>query len=260
MSRPLGLVLALLVLSPAARASDAPVLRVGMETRTPPWSYVPGLDYSTEDLTKDPAITEAQIKKLVGLDVDVMNALAKRLPATLKIVPVSWFGSEAGLLQKHFDLVICGWTPSKNTPSSIVWSVPYYEWGLLVAVRSDNKRILGYGDLAGAKVGHYKDAAAERTVRSLGAGTLVPYDGQEALFDDLKAGKLAAVLFDSLYVRWRIANDPSFRAVGEPLNKLGYHVGVRREDAALYAQVQAAVRSLVSSGEMTEIRKRWEGR
>jgi ABC-type amino acid transport substrate-binding protein len=46
--------------------------------------------------------------------------------------------------------------------------------------------------------------------------------------------------------------------VGEPLNKLGYHVGVRREDAALLARVQAAVKALVDSGEIEKIRKRWE--
>lgn len=258
MSRSLPLLLGLLLLPPAVLAADA-ALRVGMDTRTPPWSYIPGLDYSKEDLTQDPVVTEAQLKRVEGLDADVANAIGRRLSVAVRVVPVSWFGEEAGLLAAKYDVIIGSWTPGPKTPPAIAASAPYLEWGLLIAVRSDNKRIHDYADLAGATVGHYRDPAAERTVRSLRAGKLVPYDDAEALFDDLKAAKLTAVLFDSVYVRWRVGNDRTFRAVGQPLNRLGYHVGVRRQDADLFLRVQAAVKSLVASGEMAEIQKRWEG-
>jgi polar amino acid transport system substrate-binding protein len=251
--------LALLALAGTlAGAADGPVLRIGMDTRTPPWSFVPGVDYTKEDFEVAPApLSDAQAKKLTG--VDVANALARRLGVTLKIVPASWFHLEEDLLAKRYDAIIGSWTPSRKTPATVVASSPYYEWGLLIAVRSDNSAVRSYADLTRVKVGHYKDPAIELTLRSLGAANLVARDAPELLFDDLQQGTLAAVVFDSVYVRWRVASDKRFRAVGEPLNRLGYHVGVRKDDGALYERVQKAVEDFTASPESAEIRKRWEG-
>jgi ABC-type amino acid transport substrate-binding protein len=98
----------------------------------------------------------------------------------------------------------------------------------------------------------------ERTLRSIGAGQLQAYDVQEALFDDLAAKKIGAILYDSPYVHWRVSRDKQFRTVGEPLNRLGYHVGLRREDAVLIAKLKNALNELTVSGERERIRKKWE--
>lgn len=251
--------LRILVALAIAASAGAEDLRVGMDTRTPPWSFVPGVDYSSDDPSRDPTPSDTQLKALQGIDVDVANALARRLGATLRIVPVAWFGEEQGLLDKRYDAIVGAWTPNPKTPASIVASSPYYTWGLQIAVRADNKKIVSYADLAGARVGHYRDAAAERTVRSLGAAALVSFDSQEVMFEELKSGKLAAVLFDSPYVLWRVARDKELRAVGQPLNRLGYHVGVRKEDKALVAKVEAAVKALVAAGDIAKIQEKWEG-
>lgn len=107
----------------------------------------------------------------------------------------------SGLAREEVDLSVSAWTPNRKTPKTVLATEAYFNWGLLIAVRADNERIRMFGDLKGKIVGHYRDAAAERTVRALGAGTLVPYVAQEALFEDLKARKRTGVLFDSLYVR-----------------------------------------------------------
>ena len=46
--------------------------------------------------------------------------------------------------------------------------------------------------------------------------------------------------------------------MGEPLNHLGYHVGVRASDKALFGRVQQAVTGFAGSDEAQEIRHRWE--
>lgn len=234
------------------------VLRVGMDTRSPPWSFVPGLDYKGESPEQAPAVTEAQLRKATGIDVETAQALGQRLGATVRVVPVAWFDLEEALLSRRIDLILNAWTPGRLTPASIVASDPYYEWGLIVAARADDVRIKSYGDLSHATVGHFKSQIVERTLRSLKAARFTVYDVQEALFDDLASKKIDAIVYDSPYVRWRVSQDKTFRTVGEPLNRLGYHVGLRREDTALVARVQAALKDLASSGERERIRKRWE--
>jgi ABC-type amino acid transport substrate-binding protein len=250
--------LAVLLLAGPLGAAEREVLRVGMDTRSRPWAFVPGLDYSKEDWSKAPMVSAARLKRIEGVDIDVMKALVARMNRVPQIVPWAWAGIEDGLLSKQFDVIINAWVPSDRTPAAIVASSPYYEWGLLVAVRSEDKSIRTYKDLSGRRVGHFKDRAVDLSVANLGAGVLVPIDDSDLLFEQLAAGAVDAVVEDSTYVRWRIATDLRFRAVGERLNRLGYHVALRREDRELYETVQAAIRDLAASGEIVRIRKRWE--
>ena len=127
-----------------------------------------------------------------------------------------------------------------------------------VAIAQGSK-VKGYADLASASlVGHYADPAVEQTLRSLGGVKTRSYTSEGALFRDLKAGALEAVIHDSTFARWRVNADPALHIVGEPLNRLGYHVGVRREDPALLAKVQAAVKALLASPEMARLKVKWE--
>ena len=138
---------------------------------------------------------------------------------------------------------------------------PYYDWGLRGRASAPiSGGIASYRDLAGKRVGHFKDRVVSRGVQSLAASILVALEDSDELFDELAAGELDAVVEDSTYVRWRVAHDSRFKVAGERLNRYGYHIGLRREDRALYDRVQAGIRALVASGEPAKIRARWERR
>jgi ABC-type amino acid transport substrate-binding protein len=246
-------------------APKAATLRFGMDTRSLPYCFVPDLDYSKEDPHKPPAVTADQLGRLTGLEVDIMNALARRLGVKAVVVPVTWFDLEAGLLANRYDAILASWTPSERTSSDIAASEPYYEWGLLIAARANDARIRSPADLAGLKLGHFDDPAVVRALTEMGAGLdarLVSVEGSDGseLFELLRSRVVDAVLFDSPGVRWRVAHDPAFRVVGGPLNRLGYHVGVRRADTQLLRRVNDAIRSLLASEDMQAIRRKWEGR
>lgn len=253
------LVLAALLGMARGGTGEPAVVRVGMDPRSPPWVFVPGVDYSRDDTGPQRAL-EVDVKKLTGFDVDVMEALGRRMGAIMKVVPAPWLQLEQGLVARHYDLILCGWTPHPGTPLGIVASDPYHAWGLLIAIRADDATVIrSVPDLDNRRVGHFADPAVRRGLTAMGHGRFESRSHPTTLFRDLSAGALDAVIFDSLYVRWRVANDPGLRVVGTPLNRLGYHVAARQEDAALFAKVQAAVRDLVSSEEMKKIRRRWEG-
>jgi ABC-type amino acid transport substrate-binding protein len=242
--------------APVALAAEGEPLRVGTFVGSPPWAFVPGSGPLGVEAT--PTVTEAQLKRAVGLDIDVARALGRRMGRPVTFVSANWTTIEKELLAKNFDVIVAAWTPSRKTPESVAASAPYFEWGLLMTVKADDKHFHSYADLAGAKVGHFDDPSVERTLRSLGASELVPFASEDLLFQGLKAGKVPVIVMDSPYVRWRLARDPGFRSVGEPLNKLGYHVGVRKTDTELLRKVEAAVKDFTTSPESAEIRKRWE--
>jgi ABC-type amino acid transport substrate-binding protein len=254
-----GLLAAFLFTVVASHAPAATPLKVGMDTRSRPWAFVPGLDYTKEDWIEAPKITRSQIAQLQGVDIEVLKALSRRLDVTPEIVPSAWAGIDQALLAKRFDIILNAWGPNSKTPPGIIASSPYYNWGLVVAVRARDMRIKSYRDLGGMKVGYFRDLIVDRSVRNLGAAQLIPLDDSDQLFDKLAEGGIDAAVEDSTYVRWRVAHDSAFRAVGDPLNRLGYHIGLRRADTDLYRRVEAAIRDFVGSDEAAQIRGRWEG-
>ena len=237
-------------------------VRVGLDPRSAPWVFVPGHEFlPREDVTRPPRTTPTELAKLVGIDVDVLGALAARLRIRPQLVPTAWRDLETGLVGGQYELILCQWTPTTKTPTAIAASAPYYEWGLLVAGRADDARIRTLSDLQDKRVGEGEDPAVGPALRAMGVGLgvgLVGNENESVLFDDLKAGRLDAVVYDSPYVRWRVARDQRLRVVGEPLNRLGYHVGVRRRDASLLARVDAAIGDLMVSGDLAAIRRKWE--
>ncbi|MBI3415870.1 MAG: transporter substrate-binding domain-containing protein, partial [Verrucomicrobia bacterium] len=56
---------------------------------------------------------------LVGLDVDVLHALARRLNVRTQVVPTAWHSLEQGLVDRRYDVILSSWTPSPSTPASI---------------------------------------------------------------------------------------------------------------------------------------------
>jgi amino acid transporter len=113
--------------SASALAQTAEPVRVGMDTRSRPWTYVPGLDYSREDWTKAPRILPTQIRRIEGVDIDLMKALGSRMRRPLEIVPHAWDSIEEGLLANRFDVIMSAWVPSDRTPPAIIASSAYYE-------------------------------------------------------------------------------------------------------------------------------------
>jgi ABC-type amino acid transport substrate-binding protein len=247
------------LLAALASTADTPALRVCMETRDPPWAYVPGHEWDVVDRKATPTLTARERVRLVGLDVDFMNALAERLGRRPQVVPTSWVKLESALGEGHCDAIISSWTPTADTPATIVATAPYCEWGLLIAARAADTRVRTLNDLRGARVGHIPDPAVARALAEMGRGESFVLGTKAQLFRDLRKGTLDAVLYDSLYVRWLVSRDGGFRIVGQPLNRLGYHVGVRHSERALVDRTREAVDALVASGAARSFQKKWEG-
>jgi len=248
--------LALLGMRPVAGA-DLPELRVGMETRLPPWAFVPD-----QPRRPTPAMSPTELQELTGLDLDVMRALAARLKRMPVVVPTVWYELEKDLLAGKFDVILSAWTPSPGMPAAIGYSPAYCDWGLVVVMRADDDRAKAVADLGrqNLRVGHIDDPAVKHSLFALGGGSFEVRTTVRELFSDLMAGRFDAVVYDSLYVRWRASRQHDVRVVGEPLNRLGYHVGLRRVDSALGREIDAAIRALRDSGELARIQAHWEGR
>jgi ABC-type amino acid transport substrate-binding protein len=63
------------------------ILGVGLDPREAPAAFVPGANYSYDEMRKPPLMGEEALTRVAGFDVDVMNAIARRLGMKLVYPP-----------------------------------------------------------------------------------------------------------------------------------------------------------------------------
>ncbi len=258
----MGCLLLALVAVVAVASPTPTTVRIGLDPRAAPWVFVPGYDYTRQAFLEPPQLTARQLARVAGLEVDILKALERRLGVRFELVQTRWVDLEANLLASRYDVILNAWTPNRATPDGIRATDAYYTWGLLIATRSAETTIRTVPDLSGRRLGHISDPTVLPAVRamadSVGAQRVVIDQGGDEMFRMLGRGELDALVFDSAYVRWRVARDPAFRVVGEPLSQLGYHAGIRAADTGLWERFQASIRDFVASDESDRIRRRWE--
>jgi polar amino acid transport system substrate-binding protein len=224
------------------RVKGAGVLKVGMDVNELPWA---GVDLDTG--------------KRIGFEVELAELLAKRLGVKLEIVSLTWASLPNALLEGKFDVVGNAWTPEPETEKTIGWSKPYFEWGLMIAVRKNNNTIRGVEDLRGKVVGRYDDPTTEEIVRAIpGLKELKTYTVSDDGYAALKSGRIDAFIYDSVALLYIAKEDPAIKVVGRRLNTSTYNYGVRKADAELLKAIDSALVQILSSKEYKDIMSHWQ--
>src|SRR5215204_3492897 len=95
-------------------------------------------------------------EKIIGFEVDIAEALGKRLNIEPRFVQQQWDGLVPGLQRGEYDAVIAGLEITPERLEKINFSSPYYYSTLSMTVRLDETRIKAAENLAGRTVGTLK--------------------------------------------------------------------------------------------------------
>ena len=122
-------IFALLMVGLAAGIGQAKTLVVGCDTNFMPFEFKQG-------------------GKSVGFDIDLWDAIAKDLGLKYKLQPMDFSGLIPALQTGNIDAAIAGMTVKSKREEVVDFSYPYYDAGLLLMVRKDNKNINSIEDLS----------------------------------------------------------------------------------------------------------------
>ena len=222
------------------RKSDA--LRVGIEGTYPPFSY------------QDAA------GRLDGFEVDFARALARQMGVEAEFKPTPFAGLLGALEAGRVDVVINQITITDERRKKYDFSEPYTVSGIQIITRDDRRDISRPADLAGKKVGVGLGTNYEQWLRTNAPQVVVrTYDDDPTKYQDLKAGRIDAVLNDRLVAADFVkrSGEP-FIAAGVPFAAQGAGV-VFRKDPALKAAVDQAIWAMRRSGELPALSVKWFG-
>lgn len=216
--------------APAPKALPK-VLRVGTEGVYPPFSY-----------------HDSKSNKLTGFDVDVMNAIGKKLGVKIQYVEVPWDAMFAALQSKRIDVVANEVTLNPERQALYDLSTPYVETTGVVVVPKDNTTIKGLADIKGKRSGQNVSSNWAEVAKGAGAKIVGVEDMSQAI-NNLENGRLDVMVNDKLAVKNYLALNPDakIKIVQETQDK-GESVLAARKGSGYMPQINQAITELRADG------------
>jgi polar amino acid transport system substrate-binding protein len=211
------------------------------------------------DFTYRPMEYYNDANEMAGFDVDFAKALAAEMGLTVKFVDTAWDGIFAGLDRNDYDCIISSVTMSETRLEAFNFSHPYIANSLSLVMPDGTAQVASLDALAGKRVAYQIETTSDFYLTDYITKTglkveAYEYDGMMQCFDELKLGRVDAVLTDTL-VAVDYVND-GFDIVwqGSDLGEF-FGVCIKKGNTALTDAVNKALTTLFSNGKMVSISK-----
>ncbi len=227
-----------------AQVKDKGELRVGLEGTYPPFSF------------------QDESGKLTGFEVEFAQQLAQHLGVKAKLQPTKWDGMLASLDSKRIDVVINQVTISDERKKKYDFSTPYTISGVqALTMKAKAGTISKPEDLAGKKVGVGLGSNYEQWLRDNVKGVDIrTYDDDPTKYQDLRSGRLDAILVDRLAALDLVKKTGNTMAVaGAPFSRLESGVALRKGNDDLLNAVNQAIAAMQKDGSLAKLSEKWFG-
>ena len=232
-------------------------------------SFAQGKDLKVAiDPTYEPFTFKTPDGKPTGFDVDIARALCDQIKRKCVFVEQVWDSMIPGLQAKKYDVIISSLSITAgqsfkaidftdkyyNTPSRIVLK----RGGQLFGASLHQKQ--GDGVLKGSTQEKY----AMGELKPAGV-TVIPYEAQDQVYLDIKAGRLDGTVADFVEVTGGFLSKPEGRdyvlagpeLFMEKYFGTGVGIGLRKGDAALKGELNAAIKTLRDNGTYKKINDKY---
>ena len=204
---------------------------------------------------------DEKTNKVIGYDIDVAEAIAKKIGVPLEVKEMQFTGLIPTLQNGQADLVIAAMYITPARKEVVDFADPYMDTGMVVAVRKDNTTIKGPKDLNGKVVGVKTGATSEKVAQELNEkGAKITIKSYKETVDyllDLQNGRLDAAINDLLNQLEYNKVNPNVKIVGEPFTKAQLGIAVKKGDKELLDLINTVLKELKQSGEAEKLYKKW---
>ncbi|MDD2504559.1 MAG: ABC transporter substrate-binding protein [Clostridia bacterium] len=243
----LVLVLAMtFTLSACGEGETSNVFRVGIDDTYPPMEY------------------RNEAGEYAGFDVDLAQEIAKRLDRELEFVPTAWTAIFTALSSNKYDCIISSLSITEERKKTIVYTRPYVANNQVIIVRKDNADIASENDLGdkivAVQMGTTSDDACVEFQKATPFKEYKKYEGMNQALNELKIGRVDAVVTDLVIGKYFVANDmESFNLVIATLPNEPIAVGFNKSNQKARDEVDKVLEEMMNDGSLSAISKKWFG-
>lgn len=209
-------------------------------------------------------------RRLIGSDVDVAEALARRLGRPLRFQQGAWDRLPELVLAHKCDLIINGYERTPARAHALAASLPYQVYALAFLARKDAPPELTLEALQPRtttttsptrrwRIGALTGSSADTWLRKYtGAHVdVVTYDGNTDAMREVETRKLDGTLQDTPIAAFYGPRFPALEVRGAPVEPGYYVVYARPDERALIEAIDRALLAMIHNGELAQLLGRY---
>ena len=228
-------------------ALDDGVLQIGTNAEYTPFEY------------KD------KNNKLVGFDVDLGRALAKKMGVKAKWTNTSFDGIFNGLNSGQYECIIAGVSNTDKRQKSFAMSDSYLGNGVVIVSPAGGTQATDIKQLNGKKVGVQLETTADYAAKAFKKDgnkmTLKEFDSMIDAFTALRGGQIDYIMTDEPVANFYVAQQPNtYKVSSSTLSNEPVAVVCRKQDTALRDKINDALKALKKDGTYGKLTKKWFGK
>ncbi|MGM0173999.1 amino acid ABC transporter substrate-binding protein/permease [Enterococcus sp. DIV0800] len=209
------------------------------------------------DLTFAPFEFQNSDGEYVGIDVDLLNQIAKDQNFKVDLRPLGFDSSIQGVQSDQLDGMIAGMSITDERKKTFDFSDPYFDSGIQMAVKNDNTDIKDYNDLKGktvsAKIGTESATFLNDNKDKYGY-EVKQYEAADAMYNALNNGNVEAIFDDYPVLGYAVTNGQPFKLVGDPEEGSSYGFAVKKgENKELLEKFNKGLKDLKKNGSYDKI-------
>lgn len=221
-----------------------PLLKVGLNAEYPPFEF-----------KKD--------AKIVGFDIDLLEAISKKVGFDYTLEHMSFDGLIPALKAGKIDMIMSGMSATAERMKQVDFSIPYYEGRTLFIKQKGNETITNKDSIRGKRIGVYIGTVQEQGINKIKDEynlNVIPSDNIFTVVMNLKQGKIDVAVADYATAQGYLNQNPDLIGFYDESDQSeGLSIAFdKHKHGELLAKINQAIKDLKASGEYDNILQKWK--
>ncbi|MCM3695693.1 amino acid ABC transporter substrate-binding protein [Microbacterium oleivorans] len=197
--------------------------------------------------------------KLVGYDVEIIEAVAEKLDLKVEFQETQWDGIFAGLDAGRVDVIANQVSINPEREEKYLFSEPYTVSPSVVVVQEDDDSISSFADLKGKKTAQSLTSNFFQLAEEAGAD-VTPIEGWAQAVELLRQGRVDATVNDKLtFLDYEKTNGPTGLKIAAETDPAQSAVVATKDKTALIEKIDDALDELREDGTLAKISETYFG-
>ena len=191
---------------------------------------------------------------IVGIDVEIAEAIAEKLGMTLEIEDIAFDSIIPEIDSGKADIGLAGMTVSEDRLKNVDFSEPYTTASQVIIVKNESD-IAGPDDLAGKYIGVQLGTTGDIYASDYEeeGSTIERYSKGFEAVQAMMQGKIDAVVIDLEPAKVFVSENEGIKILDEALTVEEYAIAVKKGNTELVEKLNGALAELKDSGELQAI-------
>ena len=198
-----------------------------------------------------PPFESLEDKKVVGIEVDILELICKELGVELELVQMDFDSVLPGIQAAKYDCGMSGITVTEERKQNMLFTVPYYNAAQVIVVKEDSA-IKGKADLDGKTVSVQTGTTAESGCNDAGVAVNAFTNNADAKAA-LTTGKVDAWVVDNLTADQMVEEGDGLKILDEKMTDEPYAFAFSFGSEDLVEEIDKILAKYIEDGTIEEI-------